>query len=323
MSSKNSPLPHQGKTAVVIGGGAIGASWAALFLVNGLRVIVSDPDPAIASKVRAVVEAALPALSAMGYEDVDIDANLAFDSDTARAARQADVVQECGPERLALKQALWKTIEAAAPAQALLLSSSSSIPASGQAALMKDPSRLLVGHPLNPPHLMPLVEVVPTPDADPALVERALAFYGDIGKVARTIRKEIPGFVANRLQAAIFRESVFLVREGIVTIDELDDIVTNSLGIRWATSGPFLAFHLSGGSGGLTHFLEHLGPPMEAAWKHLGTATLDDATRALLIDQLDSSYGMASFEDLSELRDAREINVIESLFALGGPLQRP
>jgi ketoreductase RED1 len=180
---------------------------------------------------------------------------------------------------------------------------------------MADRSRLVVGHPFNPPHLMPLVEVVPTPDTDPAIVNKALAFYDSLGKVALAIRKEIPGFVANRLQAAIFRESVYLVREGVVTIDELDDIVTSSLGIRWATSGPFLSFHLGGGPGGLAHFIEHLGPPMEAAWKHLGAASFDEETKSTLLEQLGRSYGRASFDELSMVRDEKEIAVINGLSA--------
>ena len=323
MPSNDSLPPDASKTATIIGGGVIGASWAALFLANGLRVVVCDPDPAVTAALPGIVAAAMPALRALGYRPVDIDANLTLESDVARAVTRADIVQECSPEDLAVKQALWTTIEAAAPVQALLLSSSSAIPASRQAMQMRDRSRLMIGHPSNPPHLMPLVEVVPAPDTNPVLVDRALAFYGDIGKVARAVRKEIPGFVANRLQAALFRESVFLVREGVVSLDELDDIVTHSLGIRWATSGPFLSFHLGSGAGGLTRFLEHFGSPMETAWSHLGSATLDDATRALLTEQVERSYGMASFEELTELRDAREVNIIEGLFALGCPVQRP
>lgn len=301
------------KTAVVIGGGVIGASWAALFLVNGLKVIVSDPDPEIAMKARAIVEAAFPALEALGYETTLALENLSFEKDNAAAVANADIVQECGPEKTEFKQALWKAVEQAAPKDALLCSSSSTIPASVQFTQMTDPSRLLVGHPFNPPHLMPLVEVVPTPTTDPAITARALAFYTGVGKVALEIKKEIPGFVANRLQAAIFRESVFLVSEGVVRLDELDDIVTSSLGIRWATSGPFLSFHLGGGAGGLAHFLEHLGPPMEAAWQHLGQASLNDATKALLIAQLGASYGATSFDVLSEVRDEKEVAVINGL----------
>lgn len=305
--------PYVVKTATVLGGGVIGASWAALFLVNGLKVTISDPDPEIATKVRAIIASALPALEALGYKTPDIDANLSFERDNARAVLFADLVQECGPEKPEFKQALWKVVEAAAPAQALFCSSSSTIPASVQFTQMADRSRLVVGHPFNPPHLMPLVEVVPTPDTDPAITQRVLAFYNGVGKVALEIKKEITGFVANRLQAAIFQEAVFLVTEGVVTLDQLDDVVTSSLGIRWATSGPFLSFHLGGGAGGLPHFLEHLGPPMEASWQHLGKASFDADTKALLATQIAASYGTSSIAHLSEVRDDKEVAVINGL----------
>jgi ketoreductase RED1 len=304
------------KIAAVIGGGVIGASWAALFLANGLSVVISDPDPEIQEKVKAVISAASPTLTALGFDTSDLSRNLSFEKDNKQAVAQACVVQECGPERADFKQALWKLIEASAPKDALLCSSSSSIPASVQAIQMEDPSRLLIGHPFNPPHLMPLVEVVPTPETDPALTARALAFYNSLGKVALEIKKEIPGFVANRLQAAIFQECVYLVKEGVVSLEQLDDVVTNSLGIRWATSGPFLSFHLGGGAGGLQHFLDHLGPPMEAAWKRLGKASFDDDTKALLAQQLAASYGATSLSALADLRDGREVAVIKGLAAV-------
>jgi ketoreductase RED1 len=309
---------YAGKTAAVIGGGVIGASWAALFLVNGLKVIISDPDPDIASKAKAIVDAALPALRSLGYKEPDVQKMLSFEKDNSRAVANAMIVQECAPERADFKQALWKTIEAAAPKDALLCSSSSTIPASVQFTQMTDPTRLLIGHPFNPPHLMPLIEVVPTPKTDPKITARALDFYNAMGKVSLEIKKEIPGFVANRLQAAIFQESVYLVTEGVVTLDELDDVVTNSLGIRWATSGPFLSFHLGGGPGGLAHFLEHLGPPMELAWQHLGKVKLDEATKALLSNQLRASYGASSFDTLSEIRDRKEVSVINGLAQVKG-----
>lgn len=304
--------PFAGQTAVIIGGGVIGASWAALFLANGLRVVISDPDPDVASKARAIVSSAMPSLQELGYAAVNMD-DLSFERDNARAVAGAYIVQECGPENVALKRELWEVIETAAPGDALLCSSSSSIPASVQGTQMKDQSRLIVGHPFNPPHLMPLVEVVPTPNTDPAVTARALAFYNGIGKAACEIRKEIGGFVANRLQAAVFQECMFLVGQGIVTLDALDDIVTNSLGIRWATCGPFLSFHLGGGPGGLSHFVEHLGPPMEALWKSLGQASFDEATKALVKEQLDATYAKTPFETLSEVRDAKEVAVMNAL----------
>lgn len=311
-------FPFADRTAAIIGGGVIGASWAALFLVNGLKVVLSDPDSAAETNARAIISGALPALKALGYQPGDFKDRLSFQSDNAAAVRNADIVQECGPEKLEFKRALWKLIEAAAPQDALLCSSSSTIPASAQFTSMTDQSRLLIGHPFNPPHLMPLVEVVPTPNTDPRITVRALAFYRGIGKVALEIKKEIPGFVANRLQAAIFQESVALVAEGVVTLQELDAIVTSSLGIRWATSGPFLSFHLGGGPGGLAHFVEHLGPPMESAWQHLGKARFDDATKALLLRQLAESYGCGSFTQLSEARDAKEVAVINGLNEVPG-----
>jgi ketoreductase RED1 len=323
MSTTSPKRPVSRMTAVVVGGGVIGASWTALFLVNGLKVVLSDPDPAIADQVRGIIQSALPALQALGYQVLDVQRQLAFQSDTALAVAQADIVQECGPETVAFKTALWKTVEAAAPKEALLCSSSSTIPASTQYTEMQDRSRLLICHPFNPPHLMPLVEVVPSPQTQPDIVARALSFYRSIGKVALEIKKEIPGFVANRLEAAIFQEAVYLVAEGVVTMDQLDDIVTSSLGIRWATSGPFLSFHLGGGPGGLGHFVDHLGPAMEAAWAHLGKARLDGVTKTLLLHQLAESYGGGSFPHLAEVRDSKEVAVIKGLAQARSPTAYP
>ena len=311
MPSKS--FDYAGRTATIIGGGVIGASWAALFAANGLTVVIADPDPDIAPKATAIITAALPALIALGHAPFDIAERIRFDNVTERAVAHAFIVQECGPERPGFKQSLWEVVEAAAPADALLCSSSSGIPASLQQVEMRDHTRLIIGHPFNPPHLMPLVEVVPTPTTAPEVIARAVAFYDAMGKVSRVIRKEVPGFVVNRLQAAIFRECVSLVNAGVVTIDELDDIVTTSLGVRWATSGPFLSFHLGGGAGGLPHFVEHLGPPMEQLWQTLGRPTFDQATKALIGQQAGASYGTRSIEELAETRDAREVAVINAL----------
>lgn len=320
-TSPNRPVPAM--TAVVIGGGVVGASWAALFLVNGLKVVLSDPDPAIGGQVRGIIQAALPALQALGYKVLDAQRQLSFQSDTALAVAQADVVQECGPETVDFKTALWRTVEAAAPKEALLCSSSSTIPASIQYAEMVDRSRLLIGHPFNPPHLMPLVEVVPSAETQADIVARALSFYRSVGKVALEIKKEIPGLVANRLQAAILQEAVYLVAEGVVTLDQLDDIVTSSLGIRWATSGPFLSFHLDGGPGGLAHSIDLLGPSMDAAWGRLGKARLDGVTKTLLLHQLAESYGAGSFPHLAEMRDSKEVAVIKGLAQARSPMAYP
>ncbi len=303
--------------ATIVGGGVIGASWAALYLANGLAATINDPDPDIAGKVKAVIESAMPALAGLGYRIDGLMDRLDFQSDLAAAMALTDLVQECGPEKVDFKKALWRRIEAAAPKDALLLSSSSSIPASAQNGEMTEPGRLIIGHPFNPPHLMPLVELVPTDRTPPELVARALAFYRGVGKVALELKKEIPGFVANRLQAAIFRECMYLLREQVVSMRDLDDIVTGSLGIRWATNGPFLSFHLGGGAGGMAHFVEHLGKGgMEALWRTFGAVSYDDPTCKLLIDQAAQYYGDRSIDALAEDRDEKEVAIINALAAV-------
>jgi ketoreductase RED1 len=221
------------------------------------------------------------------------------------------VVQENGPERVEFKRAIFATIEDNAPAHALLLTSTSGIPASAIAKTLKQPERLVVGHPFNPPHLVPLVEVVPGEGTSPENVERAVAFYRGLGKKPIVLSKEVPGFVANRLQVAIFRECVHLVAEGVVTEQQLDEVVTSSLGQRWAVSGPFLSFHLGGGAGGLPHFLEHLGPGLQKRWGQLGTPNLDEPTVALLSAQSEDFHG--TIDELAKNRDVRQIALMKAL----------
>lgn len=303
-----------GRTVTIVGGGVIGASWAALFLANGMRVTVNDPMPGIDEKVIAYIEEAKPSLSGLGYAGFGTE-NLSFESDLAKAVADADYVQENGPERLDIKLDLWTKIESAAPETALLLSSSSGIGATKQSAGLRQPGRLIVGHPFNPPHLMPLVEVVPGEKTPRELTTKAVAFYGALGKVALEIRKEIPGFVANRLQSAIFRECVSLVKKGVVSVGDLDRVVTSSLGIRWAINGPFLSFHLGGGEGGFAHFIDHLAPGMEARWKEEAAAEVhfDEETKKLLLAQIEDAYGGASIAQLGTDRDAREVVVLNGL----------
>ncbi|WP_224276997.1 3-hydroxyacyl-CoA dehydrogenase NAD-binding domain-containing protein [Streptomyces sp. LS1784] len=294
----------------VIGAGVIGASWAALFLARGLAVTVNDPLPDVAERTRDQLREAVPALKALGLPTADLDRALRFEADLGQALADADVVQENGPERLDFKQDLFARIEQAARADTLLLSSTSGIPASAMALEMKQPGRLVIGHPFNPPHLVPLVEVVPGEQTDPDTVRRAVAFYTALGKKPQVLRRQVPGFVANRLQAAFFREAVDLVVQGVVTEQELDDIVTSSLGLRWAVAGPFRSFHLGDGPGGLPDFLQHLGPALEDLWRDLGTPALDEATVELLSGQAD--FG-ATVEELEGARDEAQIRVMRAL----------
>lgn len=315
MTSKTDKTPLlQGKVAV-IGGGVIGASWTVLFLANGLHVVVNDPQPDIQSKTLDYLAQAAPAMLALGYSMEGARDRLSFEAQLDKAVAEADVVQENGPERLEIKVALWAAIEKAAPPHCLFFSSSSGIPASQQSTAMQAPQRLMIGHPFNPPHLIPLVELVPMPQAPRAQVAQALAFYRALGKCPLELRKEIDGFVANRLQSAIFRECVYLVAQGVIDAADLDSVVTHSLGVRWATNGPFLSFHLGGGEGGFTHFLEHLTPGMETRWREQLAATVhfDEATRKCLLEQIERGYGQHSIDELAAQRDSAEIAVLRAL----------
>ncbi|MGB3489305.1 MAG: 3-hydroxyacyl-CoA dehydrogenase NAD-binding domain-containing protein [Xanthobacteraceae bacterium] len=301
------------RNTCVIGAGVIGASWTALFLAHGLNVVVNDPQPNIADVVRAMLAKAAPTLKALGLPHEGLDKNLRFEADLERAVAGVDLIQENGPENPEWKQKLWARVEPTLPKHALLLSSSSARPATEQGKLMKDASRLLVGHPFNPPHLIPLVEVVPGDHTAPEATADAVAFYEALGKVPRVLKKEIQGFVANRLQRAIMREACYLVQEGVVTVDELDDIVTSSIGLRWAVNGPFSSFHMGGGPKGLESFFQHLGKNMAVSFKIIPQVELDEKLQQVIIDQAAASFGKTPIPQMERKRDDSQLAILHAL----------
>lgn len=301
------------RTAAVIGTGTIGLGWIALFAARGLRVRVSSTRSDVRAHVLGELERFAASMPGGAADPEELAGRLEFTDDVESAVGGADVVQENAPENLELKQELFARIAAAAPADALLLSSTSTLLPDALGAALGTPGRVVVGHPFNPPHIVALVEVVAGERADPDVVERAVAFYRWLGKTPVVLRRALPGFVANRLQSALLRESIHLVREGAVTVDELDDIVTSSIGPRWAVVGPFQAFHLGGGPGGLKQWLAHLGAGLEASWDGLGRPPVDDDTVARLLAQVDASFGREPFETLAARRDTRQNAVIAAL----------
>jgi ketoreductase RED1 len=297
----------------VIGAGVIGASWTALFLAHGLNVIVNDPQPDIATTLKGALLKIAPTLRELGLPHESLDRNLRFEPNLERAVAGVDLVQENGPERPEWKQQLWARVEKAVPKCALLLSSSSARPATEQGREMRDASRMLVGHPFNPPHLIPLVEVVPGERTDPKAVAEAVAFYEALGKVPRVLKKEIQGFVANRLQRAIMREACYLVQEGVVSIDELDDIVTSSIGLRWAVNGPFSSFHMGGGPKGLESFFQHLGKNMATSFKVIPPVELDETLQRRIIEQAAASFGRTPIPEMERKRDDAQVALLRAL----------
>ena len=298
----------------VIGAGTIGISWAALFLAHGLTVRVHDPAlPDTKNIIWQGIEKIKPTLKSLGLPTEGLTDRLDLEPDLEHALAGVMVVQENGPERIEFKRDLFGRVEQLVSDQALLLSSSSGIPASVIAKRMKKPERLLIGHPYNPPHLMPLVEVVPGPNTDPMAVDDAVEFYSALGKEVIVIKKEVPGFVGNRLQAALLREAMYLVSEDVVTMKDLDRIVENSIGLRWAVGGPFLSNHLAGGKGGFAAFITHLGPQMNAAWKAMANFLLDDAAIKKLSDEAATSFGATPIVELEQERDKMQVAVLNTL----------
>jgi 3-hydroxyacyl-CoA dehydrogenase len=292
------------RRVAVIGAGTIGASWAAYFLYRGLEVVVSDPAPGAPDLVRRMVAEAWPVLSRLGgHADAD-PANWRFEADPVRAVEGADFVQESAPERIAVKQALLPPICDALDADVVVASSSSGLPISVMAQGCRFPERCVIGHPFNPPHLVPLVEVVGGPHASPAAVATAMRFYREICKHPIEIRKEVPGHLANRLQAALWREAVHLVAEGVASVADVDAAISEGPGMRWALMGPHATFHLAGGEGGMAHFMNHLLPAMRGWWADLGSPDVDADVQRLLVAGVTTEIGAASIADLAARRDA-------------------
>lgn len=297
-------------TAALLGAGTIGLSWATLLAAHGWDVRVQDPRPDLSEIVEQTVRQFARTLPGGERDPAELLARIRVAADLELAVTDVDVVQENGPERLALKQELFARVEAIAPASALLLSSTSGLMPSDMAADMKDPGRVLVGHPFNPPHVVPLIEVVPGAQTTPAAVEAAVAHYRSLGKVPVVLHKEIGGFVANRLQSALFRESVHLVLSGVVSAEELDQVVTESIGLRWSTAGPFESYHLGGGPGGIRHLLEHLGPGMVKRWKDLGQPELTPEVVDAISTATEQRFADKDYAQRTQERDGVQLAVL-------------
>jgi 3-hydroxyacyl-CoA dehydrogenase len=257
----------------IVGTGVIGASWAAEFLAKGFDVVATDPAPNAEANLRKYVDTAWPSLTARGLTRGASRERLSFTPDLKNALSNADFVQENGPERKDFKVKLFADMDAAAPPDSIIASSSSGLTMSVMQSSCKHPERCVIGHPFNPPHMVPLVEVVGGAKTSVDAVHRAIEFYASIGKKPIHLRKEVVGHVANRLQAAIYREVVNLINLGVVDVADADTAVCWGPGLRWGIMGPSMLFHLGGGEGGIQHFMEHLSGPVALWWKDLGSFT--------------------------------------------------
>lgn len=305
------PPPTAVRRVACIGAGTIGASWAAYFLSRGLEVVVSDPAPGASDLVRDMIERAWPALQRLGAVPGADPTAWRFEPDPVRAVEGAGFVQESAPERYDVKKALLPKLDAALPPDVVIASSSSGLLISRLSQGCQHPERCVIGHPFNPPHLVPLVEVVGGTTASRATIDAAMAFYRAIGKHPIEIRKEVPGHLANRLQAALWREAVSLVAEGVASVADVDAAISEGPGLRWALMGPHATFHLAGGDGGMTHFLHHLLPAMQSWWADLGTPDVTPTLQSKLVEGVNEAVGGRSVAELAARRDAFLIALLE------------
>jgi 3-hydroxyacyl-CoA dehydrogenase len=296
----------------IIGTGVIGASWTALFLAKGLEVVATDVAPNAEASLRAFVKAAWPALQRLGLAPGASQAHLTFTADMPTAVRDADFVQENGPERIDFKKKLYRQLDELLPPDVIIASSSSGLTMSEiQSDCPSHPERCVIGHPFNPPHLVPLVEIVGGAKTSEATAQRAADFYTGLGKQAVRVRKEVPGHVANRLQAALAREVYYLVAEDIISVADVDKALSWGPGLRWGIMGQVLLNHLGGGQGGIEHFFEQFTKPMTAWWKTLGSPELTPEVQRKLIDGLHAAVGSRSVSELEAQRDDILMGLLE------------
>jgi 3-hydroxyacyl-CoA dehydrogenase len=298
------PFNKPVRRIAVIGTGVIGASWSAFYLARGFNVVATDPAPQAEEKLRRYIDASWRDLSRLGLAANASQKNLEFTVNLKQALTDADFVQENGPERVDFKIKLFADIDQASPVDSIIASSSSSLTMTIMQSACSHPERCVVGHPFNPPHVIPLVEVVAGGKTSPEAVEQATAFYTSVGKKPIRLHKEVVGHVANRLQAALYREIVYLIEQGVLNVADADTAVCWGPGLRWGAMGPSLLFHLGGGEGGIQHFIEHLSGPMAATWKDLGPLTdFTPEIKQTIIDGVLSEVNGRSLEEVARERD--------------------
>ena len=296
----------------IIGTGVIGASWAALFLAKGLDVVATDIAPNAEDSLRRFVDGAWPALERLGLASGASPMRLVFTADLPAAVNGVDLVQENGPERIDFKKKLYGQLDELLPSDVIIASSSSGLTMSEiQSGCPLHPERCVIAHPFNPPHLVPLVEIVGGAKTSEETIRRASEFYTALGKRTVRLHKEVPGHVANRLQAALAREVYHLVGEGVVSVGDVDTALCWGPGLRWGIMGQVLLNHLGGGQGGMEHFLQQFTGPMTAWWKVLGSPELTPELQQKLIAGVHAEVGGRSIDDLAAERDEVLLGLLE------------
>lgn len=305
--------PEEVRTVTCVGAGVIGGGWVAYFLARGYRVVAWDPAEHAESRLRHLVDQAWPALTELGLAEGADTGNLVVERDLATACAGADFVQESAPEELELKRGLLAEIDAVTPEGVVISSSTSGYGMTEMQDKCAHPERTVVGHPFNPPYLIPLVEVVGGTRTAADVVEWTAAFFRHAGKSVIAMDREVPGFIANRLQEALWREALHMVAAGEATVEQIDLSITDGPGLRWPIHGPMLTFHLAGGQGGMAHMLDHFGPSLESPWTRLQAAELTPELRDAVVAGCEQEAGDRTIDDLVAERDRGVIAILRAL----------
>jgi 3-hydroxyacyl-CoA dehydrogenase len=298
----------------IIGCGSIGASWAALFLAQGLTVTAFDINAGAEASLRKLVTNALPVLKSLGLQRSPFASaeSIVFTTSLQEALQHADFVQENGPERLELKQKMFEEMAGLVRPDVILATSSSGLTCSSIQSGMSGashPSRVVVGHPFNPPHLIPLVEVVGGKQTSQDTIDRTMAFYNVMGKKPVHVKKEVVGHIANRLQAALMREMLSMLQSDTCSVSDIDDAMAYGPGLRWGIMGPNTLFHLAGGEQGAQHMADHLLEPVTTWWAR-EDPVLDDELKKKWVDSTMEAVGERRFDDLVAQRDAELVHLL-------------
>jgi carnitine 3-dehydrogenase len=309
------PEPAEVRRVACIGAGVIGGGWAAHFLARSYDVVAWDPAPDGAARLRELVTNAWPALEALGLAAGATPDHLSIAATLEAAVANAEFIQESAPERLELKRELLASIDRAAPPEVVIGSSTSGFAMTAMQPDAPGAARMVVGHPFNPPYLIPLVEVVGGARTAPAAVAWAAAFYRAAGKYALELHRELPGFIANRLQDAMWREALHMVAAGEATVEQIDAAITTGPGLRWPIMGPCLTFHLAGGPGGMAHMLDHFGPALEEPWTRLKAPPLTRELRDRMVEGCAAEAAGRSIAELIRERDAKLVAILKALGA--------
>ena len=304
------------KIAAIIGGGVIGGGWAARFLLSGWDVRVFDPDPEVERKIGEVLANARHALPSLSDYAMPAEGALTYHASIAEAVAGASYIQESVPERLDIKHSTFAAVQATCATDAVICSSTSGFKPSELAEGAANPEQIMVCHPFNPVYLLPLIELVPSAATSGAAVERTREILLEIGMKPIVIQKEIDAHVADRFLEAVWREALWLIKDGIATTEEIDDAIRYGFGLRWAQMGLFETYRIAGGEAGMAHFIEQFGPCLQWPWtKLMDVPELTDELVQKIADQSDAQSGMHSIRELERIRDTNLVVMMRGLKA--------